>query len=435
MSPQNDGAEPAGASPAAADTGVPKVRQAFALPEPVAAPTAELAPAVARAAAATEGRTGTTGGTGADSGTGTGMDSGTGTGMDSGTGTRGPETAVGTSRTGPESAPAPALAPAPAPTPDPGADADVDPALDPDTDPGADVPAAAAAAAPAREPVSVPVAAVRSGEQSAGTAAQTASGRPKKSVLAAAAVAGVVLVSVPFLLLGPDRDRSAPAAAVGPTDGTVLGAGASEPPGQYAAGSSSPSPSPSSSPSAESASPDKDGKGDEKEEKDEKGNDGGAAGAAGEKTRTPTGSDGKKDEPAAGGKPAGAPVTVAGDALVSKASGKCLSAGRGTDGTQLTLRTCNGSAEQHWDFRSDGTIRSKGLCMDVAWASKEDGTVIQVAWCSGNPAQQFHLNGAGDLIAGIADKCVDVLDAGTADGTPVQLWSCAGSAHQKWYRS
>ncbi|MFP8885415.1 ricin-type beta-trefoil lectin domain protein [Streptomyces mangrovi] len=119
---------------------------------------------------------------------------------------------------------------------------------------------------------------------------------------------------------------------------------------------------------------------------------------------------------------------------MSKDSGKCLSAGRGTDGTQLVLSTCNGSAEQRWDFRPDGTIRSKGLCMDVAWASKENGTAIQVARCSGNPAQRFHLNETEDLVAGIADKCVDVYDGRTADGTPAILWPCTGSANQTWYR-
>ncbi|MCP3770679.1 MULTISPECIES: hypothetical protein [unclassified Streptomyces] len=48
-------------------------------------------------------------------------------------------------------------------------------------------------------------------------------GRPKKSVLAAATVAGAVLVSVPFLLSGSDdRDRSAAAVVADSSDGTVL---------------------------------------------------------------------------------------------------------------------------------------------------------------------------------------------------------------------
>ncbi|MFF0117569.1 ricin-type beta-trefoil lectin domain protein [Streptomyces prasinus] len=190
-------------------------------------------------------------------------------------------------------------------------------------------------------------------------------GRPKKSVLAAATVAGAVLVSVPFLLSGyDDRDRSAAAVVADSSDGTVLK---------------------------------------------------------------------EKDKSPAGGEPASVPV--AGDTLVSQASEKCLSAGRGTDGTRLTLQSCNGSAGQRWAFRSDGTIRARGRCMGVAWGTQRNGTVIQVSDCSGNPAQQFHVNGAGDLVAGITGKCVDVLAGRTADGSPAHLWSCVDAAHQKWYRS
>ena len=70
--------------------------------------------------------------------------------------------------------------------------------------------------------------------------------------------------------------------------------------------------------------------------------------------------------------------------------------------------------------------------MDVAWGSRDDGAVIQLAKCSGNPAQQFVLSTAGDLVNPQADKCVDAKDNGTKDGTKLQLWTCAGTANQKW---
>lgn len=77
-------------------------------------------------------------------------------------------------------------------------------------------------------------------------------------------------------------------------------------------------------------------------------------------------------------------------------------------------------------------MRSLGLCMDVAWGSRDDGAVIQVARCSGNPAQQFVLSTAGDLVNPQADKCVDVKDNGTGNGARLQLWTCAGTPNQKW---
>ncbi|MFD4029162.1 RICIN domain-containing protein [Streptomyces sp. NPDC058637] len=125
--------------------------------------------------------------------------------------------------------------------------------------------------------------------------------------------------------------------------------------------------------------------------------------------------------------------TVTGQTLTGRQSGKCLSGG-GT-GAQLTIRTCDGSADQRWDFRSDGTVRSRGLCMDLVGASKDNGTAVRVASCSGAAAQQFHLNATDDLVARFAAKCVDVYDSRSTDGTRVVLWPCTGAANQTWTRS
>lgn len=89
-------------------------------------------------------------------------------------------------------------------------------------------------------------------------------------------------------------------------------------------------------------------------------------------------------------------------------------------------------ANQKWDFRGDGTVRALGMCMDVANGSRDDGAPIQLARCSGNPAQQFVLSGEGDLVNPQADKCVDADDHGTANGTRLLLWTCAGTPNQKW---
>lgn len=86
-------------------------------------------------------------------------------------------------------------------------------------------------------------------------AAGASPGRPRGPMLAAAAIAGAVLISVPFLVLGlgGDDERTVNTAPVG---GTTLDAGLSddEPAADYAAESPSPSASASPSPS-ESASP------------------------------------------------------------------------------------------------------------------------------------------------------------------------------------
>ncbi|MEU6341132.1 RICIN domain-containing protein [Streptomyces sp. NPDC046977] len=130
---------------------------------------------------------------------------------------------------------------------------------------------------------------------------------------------------------------------------------------------------------------------------------------------------------------------VSGTALVGNASHLCIdvtdaNGGKGKDGTPLQIWNCNGQANQKWEFASDGTLRSLGLCMDVAWGSHENGTVIQLANCHGSAAQQFRLSAAGDLVNPDADKCVDVLDEGTGAGTRLQLWTCNGQRNQKWHK-
>ncbi|WP_299531708.1 RICIN domain-containing protein [uncultured Streptomyces sp.] len=253
------------------------------------------------------------------------------------------------------------------------------------------------------------------------------SGRPKKPLLAAAAIAGALLIAVPFLIAsGDDEEKTLATERTG--SGTVLDDPLPAAPDVYAPTSASPSPSPSPSPSA---SP-------EKSEKREAAHAPSAPPtprqqAAAEKKKesgivTPP----KKSAATTGTRRTTAPAaTVAGRPLVN-ASGKCLSAGAGSDGTQLFLWTCDGSANQKWDFRPDGTVRSVNLCMDVAWGAKENNTVIQVAHCSGNPAQQFYLNSTEDLVARIATKCVDAQAGGTANGTPTVLFDCHGGVNQTW---
>jgi hypothetical protein len=104
---------------------------------------------------------------------------------------------------------------------------------------------------------------------------------------------------------------------------------------------------------------------------------------------------------------------------VNPATGKCLSSGAGTDGTPLALAACGGAPDQKWTVAPDGTIRSKGLCMDAAWGGTAPGTVIQVANCSGNPAQQFSLRGT-TVYSKQAGRCLGVVGSGTG----IRLAAC-----------
>ncbi|EHN79736.1 hydrolytic protein [Streptomyces coelicoflavus ZG0656] len=164
--------------------------------------------------------------------------------------------------------------------------------------------------------------------------------------------------------------------------------------------------------------------------------DGGDGGGGGEKAPAP----GKSEKESSGGgdkeKPEPeAPETVApGTTIYGHASNRCIEVAghKWRDGAPLQIADCTGKNWQKWDFRPDGTIRSLGLCMDATWGGTANGTVVQVAVCSGNPAQQFILAGPKDLVNVQANKCVDVVDGKTGNGARLQLWECDGKDDQKW---
>jgi len=114
-----------------------------------------------------------------------------------------------------------------------------------------------------------------------------------------------------------------------------------------------------------------------------------------------------------------ATASLPGAPLVNQLTGKCLSGSGGTDGTPLILWPCKGNLTQKWDVVTDGTIRTNGLCMDAAWGSTTAGTVVQIARCSGNPAQQFSLRN-GTIYSADANMCVDELKG----GSEIQLFPC-----------
>jgi Ricin-type beta-trefoil lectin domain len=104
---------------------------------------------------------------------------------------------------------------------------------------------------------------------------------------------------------------------------------------------------------------------------------------------------------------------------------RCLSASAALDGTQLIMTDCDGSAVQHWQQMSDGTIRSVGLCMDAANAGTANYTPVKVATCSGNPAQQFAVDQNNHIYSSYANKCVNIDRA-----AGVVLFSCLNQNNQ-----
>jgi hypothetical protein len=123
----------------------------------------------------------------------------------------------------------------------------------------------------------------------------------------------------------------------------------------------------------------------------------------------------------------GSSGTLPAGSLVNEDYGCLTAAAR--DGTPLWVARCDQSLVQRWETTGDGRLRSVGLCMDAANAGTTNGTLVQVARCSDNPAQLFALDASGHIVSTYAGKCVRVvLDA--YDCPIVVLYTCQDRASE-----
>lgn len=259
-------------------------------------------------------------------------------------------------------------------------------------------------------------------------------GRPGKAALAGAAVAGSLLLSVPFLILAGNNDKGPERPSVAAA-GTVLDGSTQEAPGEFAVTtpeSGSPDEDKKKASVEPPAKPVKQAPAPEPSEDEPK------KAAPKEKPKTQTeektevkkpGGAEKQQPRAASALTLSAPVSFR-----SHLSGRCIDVPEHdfSDGKALHVWDCDNSVAQKWQFASDGTIRIKGKCLDVAGANFSNGTPIQIAWCNGNTAQQFALNGSHDLVNTAVGMCVDVAGANRNNGTALQLLTCTGNDAQKW---
>ncbi|MFJ8109570.1 RICIN domain-containing protein [Streptomyces sp. NPDC096132] len=247
-------------------------------------------------------------------------------------------------------------------------------------------------------------------------------GRSRKALLAGAALAGALLIGIPFLVSGGDGDEKRATASDDGTADVVGNEGNAHVTGTFD----------SASPSDGAASP-RASATDDTPAKDR------TASPDGSQTPGRTSGDTKNGDAGTGTssiQPSAenSPGAVPGVPVVGTASGRCIDVTGGStrDRTPLQIWDCVGAARQKWQFAADGTVRALGKCMNVNGGSRDDGAAIQLVACNGTGAQRFRLNAAHDLVNVQADKCVDVRDMGTDNGTRLQLWTCGGTDNQKW---
>jgi Subtilase family/Ricin-type beta-trefoil lectin domain len=117
---------------------------------------------------------------------------------------------------------------------------------------------------------------------------------------------------------------------------------------------------------------------------------------------------------------------------------KCLGTANGgtAETTSVVLADCNGSVNQRWNFKSDGTVVhvSSGYCMDVYGRMTADGTKVIIFGCNGQSNQKWTGSFAktSELISAASGKCLDDPSLSTAPGTPLQIFSCNKGSNQRF---
>ncbi|QKV96030.1 hypothetical protein HUT19_33450 [Streptomyces sp. NA02950] len=283
--------------------------------------------------------------------------------------------------------------------------------------------------------------AARSEPARPGTAGDTPPGRPNKPMLAAAALAGVVLLGVPILLIGgDDKDHKGQQNVANSRDDTVLGdAGQEQPPsGKYAPSTpeeerdSPGKKGDSPGEKRDSLKPDRPFHGNGPHEKAAKAPEGNTKGGNGEqeaaKPQASSAAISKQAKPSAKVAASGHWETKE-RSVTNAQTGLCLTT---VNGREVGQGSCGGSSVWTRYVMPDGTallkLKSANRCLD------NDGGNLYVSSCTPNDAGQvWRTPSAGDcevvlqasggaLVTGWNDKTVSMRARGDAGDADKQKW-------------
>jgi hypothetical protein len=137
------------------------------------------------------------------------------------------------------------------------------------------------------------------------------------------------------------------------------------------------------------------------------------------------------------GSPGAAVAAVVGTPgpIVGGQSGRCVDVPNSTttNGTQVQLYDCTGTANQSWTYTSGQQLQVYGSkCLDANGRGTTNGTTVIIWDCNGQTNQQWNVNTNGTITGVQSGLCLDANGAGTANGTKLILWACNGGANQQW---
>jgi mannan endo-1,4-beta-mannosidase len=126
-----------------------------------------------------------------------------------------------------------------------------------------------------------------------------------------------------------------------------------------------------------------------------------------------------------------------GTAIVSTPANRCVDVPGSSqvNGTQVTLRDCNGATNQAFTSTSSGELRVYGAkCLETYGNGTAPGTPISIWDCNGAANQRWSVNSNSTITNQASGLCLDAEGRGTANGTRVLLWTCSGATNQQWTR-
>ncbi|WP_327673825.1 RICIN domain-containing protein [Kitasatospora sp. NBC_00458] len=110
---------------------------------------------------------------------------------------------------------------------------------------------------------------------------------------------------------------------------------------------------------------------------------------------------------------------------------KCMDANGSADGSRLQLYNCWNGDNQHFTFRTDGTLRTLDKC--VTADNTYNGASVNLRDCVPDaPGQKWTLRTDSTLYNPGSGRCIDDMTAGGGDGVQLWLWDCHSYANQKW---
>ena len=97
----------------------------------------------------------------------------------------------------------------------------------------------------------------------------------------------------------------------------------------------------------------------------------------------------------------------------------------------VVMWTCNGSPEQSWAIKPDGTIQINGKCMDIYRDRKTNKAPVELFTCTGGANQQWKAHN-GALVNPVSGKCLDDPRFNVTNGTQLEIYTCNGGRNQQW---